>query len=513
MKTTIAGLLKRLVPDKKDRLHQQGEIARGGMGAIEAVYDRLLRRQLAMKIIHTNLQADTGRLEDFVREAQITGQLEHPNIVPVHDLGETGEGRVYFTMKMVEGETLADHVAALPKTPLSGSELLEVLDAVVKVADALSFAHSRGVIHCDVNPRNVMLGEFGQVYLMDWGIARLTGSRGTARSIRPPMASLNVSGDQTLGNRVLGSPNYMPPEQAQGPPRLLDERTDVFALGALLYRVLGRRPPYRGKTAEEALEKARRADFPPLASVVPEGAVPRQLDRIVAKAMARDPVARYRSVEQMRQELTRFMRGSDFPRVRYRPGEHIVREGDPGGACFIVQAGRCEVYKTVNGQRSSIRFMGPGEVFGETALLTGMPRTASVVASESTTVFVVTSETLDDELDTMKPWMGALVRTLARRFREREQERDNAPPRQRDPTQLAHFALLYMNTYGAHNRKGGCSMSWPRLARAAERHLGEDPTHLAAALGQFPEFRRDTEVCAIDDLKALAKKLNSTLST
>jgi serine/threonine-protein kinase len=416
----IDGAVRRALPSQGERLSHWKRVGAGGMATVEVLIDRALRRKMAMKLLLPEMESELQAVQSFIREAQVTGQLDHPNIVPVYDFGETAEGRLFFTMKLLSGRTLNEIVRDLPAAPLERGALLDLLEIVLKVCDALAFAHERGVIHRDVKPENVMVGDFGQVYLVDWGIARLTKQE--SLTVESEVAPASSTFDKIWGDRVIGTPSYMSPEQASGGD--LDERADLFSVGALLYYMLARRPPYSGSTAEALLERAKRCDFVPLREAVAGGGVPRELDRVVTRALSPQPEARQRSAVELKQDLVTFMRGGSLPRVRFDGGHEIIREGDVGEHAYIIVSGSCEVSKTIDGRRVPIRTIGVGESFGETAIMTAAPRTASVVALEDTTVERVTREELLEELGAMKPWASVFLRSLAERFQERETARD-----------------------------------------------------------------------------------------
>jgi serine/threonine-protein kinase len=253
------------------RYHIDGEIARGGMGAILKGRDTDLGRAIAVKVLLETHAGKTDLVQRFVEEAQIAGQLQHPGIAPVYELGQLADKRPYFTMKLVKGKTLANLLAARKGV---AEEQPKYLGIFAQVCQTLAYAHARGVIHRDLKPANIMVGAFGEVQVMDWGLAKVLREDGaddkaSRERQRPEEVSVIQTqrsagtpevGAPTQAGSVLGTPAYMAPEQARGDVELVDQRADVFGLGAILCAILTGQPPFTGPNAE-AMRKARTAQL------------------------------------------------------------------------------------------------------------------------------------------------------------------------------------------------------------------------------------------------------------
>jgi eukaryotic-like serine/threonine-protein kinase len=377
------------------RFRDPEEVARGGMGCIEAAFDPVIGRRVAIKSLRPELRDDERATLKFAEEARITGQLEHPNVVPIYDLGESAE-EPFIVMQLIHGKSLTQLLAESPQ-PATSAEAADLLQRfvqiVLRLSDALSFAHGRGVFHCDVKPDNIMVGEHGQVYLMDWGVA-------LAAEPREPFS---------------GTVAYMAPEQLLGRTDDIDERTDVFGLGGVLHEILTGTAPNDGKAVlEAAVGREPRA----LAPRALWSRLPPELCRITLKALATDRDERHRTVSALAADLTRFLKGGGwFDTLTAKAGESIVNEGEPGSTAYIIQCGNCDVWKNIRGERRLVRRLGPGDVFGEAAVFGGGARTASIVAVDDVTLKVITGDSLNRELD-QNPVLATFVRSLAGLFRE-----------------------------------------------------------------------------------------------
>jgi tetratricopeptide (TPR) repeat protein/tRNA A-37 threonylcarbamoyl transferase component Bud32 len=270
----------------------QGEHARGGLGRILLARDRRLARPVALKEL---LRRSADNEARFLHEAIVTAQLQHPGVVPIYEAGRWPSGDPFYSMKLISGRSLGELIRSARALP----ERLALLPNVVAAAEAVAYAHNQGIIHRDLKPANIMVGEFGETVVVDWGLAKRRGAADSERA---------------------GTAQYMPPEQARG---VTDERSDVYALGALLYHLLAGEPPYDGDSSEEVLAQLESGAPLPLATRQPE--VPVELTAIVDKAMARAPEARYPSARELAADLKRFQTGQLVSSHRYSTSELVRR--------------------------------------------------------------------------------------------------------------------------------------------------------------------------------------------
>ena len=310
--------VRRLLPEEllQNRKYVVGrEVAKGGMGSILSAEESAIRREVAMKVIRRPGESDLLR---FVEEAQITGQLEHPNIVPVHELGVDENDRLFYTMKMVRGITLKKVLELLAQGVAATSQkypLPVLLTIFQKVCDGIAFAHAKGVIHRDLKPENFMLGGYGEVLVMDWGLAKVINSRAkgdaTMTAVKSGVRSARDDGniEATMEGTIMGTPQYMSPEQARGEVETLDERSDIYSLGAILYQILCLRPHVAGKKAMEIVEKVARGETLPLSPKFPHRPIPDSLAAVVHKAMAFDAAHRYASVHELQEDIAAYQGG------------------------------------------------------------------------------------------------------------------------------------------------------------------------------------------------------------
>ncbi len=325
-------------PDGRYEIGQ--EVGRGGMGIVRVARDERIGRRVALKTLLPEEAADEALTAALIQEAQTTGQLAHPNIIPIHDLGVLSGGRAYYTMRLVEGISLADIIARLRIADRKVQQeygLIRRLTLFQQVCMGLHYAHSRGVIHCDVKPANILLGKFGEVYILDWGIARVIGREGR---LQPGTGILSEPDDR----RVIGTPFFMSPEQASGQVELLDARTDIYALGIILYQLLALALPFDAPDPDAYLAIVRQRAVPPPNARSAGGVIGADLEAIVLKACAFDRRDRYESARALYDDIAEVIEG------------HRERERRDSLAGQAVQAGQLAEarYRALGARRQAL---------------------------------------------------------------------------------------------------------------------------------------------------------------
>jgi len=272
------------------------ELNTGGKAVLLACFDTNLGREVVLKKLRPKYRDSEVELRRLLREAKITAQLQHPATVPLYELGKDDEGNWYFAMKKISGFTLFEIIVSLAqRKPEAESHftLIRLLGIFSQIADALHFAHMRGIIHRDIKPENVIVGIFGEVNLIDWGVAKVWGMP-------------YENGDDEQANKRVGTPLYMSPEQVLG-HRPIDERSDIFSMGIVLYEMLAQREPFVGRQTRDTYDNIIHEDPVPPSEAAPHRNVPLELDRICLKAMNKEPADRYQSVRGMMDDVEAFM--------------------------------------------------------------------------------------------------------------------------------------------------------------------------------------------------------------
>ncbi len=299
------------------RYRIDGEIARGGMGSVLRGRDPDLGRDVALKVLREDFRDNADMIGRFVEEAQIGGQLQHPGIVPIYELGTFGDRRPFFSMKLVKGDTLAKLLAGR-QNPADG--LPRFLSIFESIAQTVAYAHARGVIHRDLKPSNVMVGAFGEVQVMDWGLAKVlprggivddagAGKVAKEETVIATARSGSADSDLSHAGSVLGTPSYMAPEQARGEIDRVDERADVFALGSILCEILTGQPAFTGRTSGEIQRKAALGDLADAMARLDASGADVELIALAKDCLAREPEDRPNSASVVSERGTAYLAG------------------------------------------------------------------------------------------------------------------------------------------------------------------------------------------------------------
>lgn len=299
--------LPAVLPDGIRKYANFREMARGGSAVLRTCFDQITGRTVVMKSLLPRFHNDKTEERRLLREARVTAQLQHPNTVPVYEIGRDESEGIYFTMKRVSGENLFEilkRIATGDAKTIAAFPLRQRLEIVAGAAQALMYAHARGVIHRDIKPENIWVGNFGEVVLLDWGVAKVWGQPddGPAPPLLAEQQQAQVQALTMAGDRP-GTPLYMSPEQVNVNRATVDERSDIFSMGVVLYEVAALREPFRGRVIQETFENIIHDNPPPPSQVRPQGGIPRRLDEVVMKAISKSPADRFQTMRQMLEAL------------------------------------------------------------------------------------------------------------------------------------------------------------------------------------------------------------------
>jgi serine/threonine protein kinase/formylglycine-generating enzyme required for sulfatase activity len=296
-----------------------GELGRGGVGRVLKAFDRFLGRNVAVKVpLAWPIARD--EIDQFIEEAQVAGQLEHPNIVPIYDIGSLQSGQIFYSMKRVRDRSLRNvFEGLLERRPEVVAEYspLRLLSIFLQVCRAIHYAHDKGVIHRDLKPENIMLGDYGEVHVMDWGLARVTN-----RVVVTDRSLQRIAVDAQEQGLTIGTPAYMPPEQAQGRLAAVDERSDVYSLGVILYELITLKQPFVRSTVMETLMAVITDPVVPPSQIGHERASP-DMDRIIMTALEKDPAKRWASAKELHDAVEKYLEGRNE-----REAERHLLEGE-----------------------------------------------------------------------------------------------------------------------------------------------------------------------------------------
>ena len=283
-------------------------MARGGNALLRSGFDTIIGRTVAIKTLLPEQFGNHAERRRLLREARVTGQLQHPGTVPVYEIGDDDIWGVYFTMKRISGENFFEtlkRIARKDERTIAAFPLARRIETVIQICQALAYAHTRGVIHRDVKPENIWVGNFGEVVLLDWGVAKVWGHTDDTESVRQSsLATLASKSDEqqlltlTAGGQRPGTPLYMSPEQVDG-NRGIDERSDMFSVGVVLYEALALREPFRGETIDETFSNIKHARIDPPSVRAPDVGITPAMDEIVMKAMQKKPGDRFQMMRDI----------------------------------------------------------------------------------------------------------------------------------------------------------------------------------------------------------------------
>lgn len=400
--------------DTRQRYRLVNMLGEGGFAVVDACFDELLNRVVAVKSVRDENRLKPEYLQLILNEARLISYLNHPGIVSIYDAFFEPDGSFSYTMNPLEGETLAEQLGRF-----SGQQIYMPVavaqQIIIRICETLAYAHDRGVLHLDVKPANVMLGRYGEVLIMDWGTACLYDSSSYKQHIFSYGKKEDLSIYEGRDGKKMGTLPFMAPEQLLQPRHTLTPSADIFAVGVLFYMMLAGKSPYPTSSPDDFWMAAHKNHFVPLHAI--RGDIPTRLSTICTKMMQNDTKKRYQSLHDVLRDLRDFSdSGRSFELRIYEPGEVILKEGEPGDYALQILEGSVEIVTEMQGERIVLATRTKGNVVGEMAVFTNEPRSATVVARHKTIAKLMAREDILKELDKLDPWVGYTVKSLSQRL-------------------------------------------------------------------------------------------------
>ncbi|MFT5274238.1 MAG: serine/threonine protein kinase [Saprospiraceae bacterium] len=399
-----------------NRYQELDQLGEGATADVRRVFDTHLNRLVARKNFDISLSSDARLLQTFLNEAKLVSYLAHPGIVPVYDLS-ADESRLSYTMPIADGDSLSK---VLESDAITGNgralPIDQAVSILIKLCETLSFSHDKGVLHLDIKPDNIIIGHYGEVYILDWGAARLINPEQYAESIRALSAqqySVKYSSEES--ELFLGTPKYMSPEQTTVPRDQLTGTSDIFSLGIIAYQMLCGQHPFQANSIEQLFDAIQNQAVIPLGQL--NSTLPAKLIEIVERMLQKSPIGRYESFTAVLQDLNSLYTAGGAMETRdLAQGEVIFSQGDSAGFAFTILRGEVEISIVVDGKRKLMSTLGEGEMVGELAAISNQVRTATVTTTRPTRIAILSVEFINTELEKTSPWVGSLIRNLANRF-------------------------------------------------------------------------------------------------
>ena len=392
-------------------------LGEGGFGTVVCCFDNNLNRAAAQKTLHENYRDDRSQLRSIINEVRLISYLKHPGVISIYDAFVGPEGDFTYTMELVEGEDLEDLLIRLE----DAGELLPLaqgLKIFTKFCETLAFVHDKGVIHLDIKPSNIMLGQYGEVQILDWGTAHLFAPSRYEEFLHE--YGKDAKAEEIIhdrSDRIEGTIPFMSPEQTERPRNQLTPASDIFSTGIVMYRALTGRFPFSYDNLERFLYDLHQVKPPPLHEV--RGDIPLRLSQICSKMLAKNIDERYQSFKEVLRDLEDLSNsGQMFEQRVYQEGETLIHEGEEGEQAFQIIDGVVEIFVQVDGKKKLLATRASGSIIGELSVFTKEPRSATVVALETTTVKLLNQQMVVEELEKLNPWVGHMVYQLSQRFVE-----------------------------------------------------------------------------------------------